>query len=75
MDDRDPKRRQWRLVLAIGGGLDAVIGAAIFIVGFSSFSADPSTRIFSPWFPVLIGGGMLLFGLVLAISNFTRLDE
>jgi uncharacterized membrane protein HdeD (DUF308 family) len=75
MDDRDSKRRKWRLVFAVSGAVDAMIGAAIFIFGVGSFSSDAATRIFSPWFPVLVGAAMLLFGLVMAINNFTRRDE
>jgi ABC-type branched-subunit amino acid transport system permease subunit len=75
MQDGSSVNRKRRLVYALSGAADAVIGAVIVLFGFGLFPMDPFAFAFSPWYAVLIGGAMLVFGLAVAVYNFMRLEE
>jgi F0F1-type ATP synthase assembly protein I len=75
MDDRNSRNRKWRLVYTFSGAVDALIGAVLVLFGFGLFPVDPFALAFSPWYAILIGSAMLLLGLVVAVYNFSRLEE
>lgn len=75
MNNSQPPDRNRRLVLAVSGALDALIGAGILLFGFGLFPMDPFAFALPPWVPILIGAAMFVFGLVVAVHNLTRLEE
>lgn len=70
-----PPNRRRRLMLAVSGAGDALIGAVIVLFGFGFFPLDPFALAIPGWVVILLGGAMLIGGLAVAGYNYSRLDE
>ncbi len=64
-----------RLIYILSGATDALIGAAILIVGFGFLPVDIATPGVPSWLIVLIGAIMFVAGVWVAVYNFSRLEE
>ena len=72
--NNDPQRSR-RLAMIISGATDAVLGAAIVLIGLGFFPIDIAEYGFPQWAVLLVGGVMFTLGAWLATHNYSRLDE
>lgn len=75
MDNHNPSRRNKRLVFMISGGLDALIGGALLLIGFGLLPVDVSNFGMENWHVNLIGAVMFLLGAGTFAYNLSRLEE
>lgn len=75
MDQGLPPNRRRRLMLALSGASDALIGVIVVLFGFGFFPLDPFAFGFPAWVAILLGGLMFVGGLAVAGYNYSRLDE
>ncbi len=64
-----------RLAFILSGGIDALVGAAILLLGFGFFPIDVTQYGFQTWHAILPGGIMFLFGVGTLVYNLSRLEE
>ena len=73
--DNNPSNRNKRLAFILSGITDALIGAAILLVGFGLLPVDVNDYGFENWHAIVFGGVMLFIGVVAFAYNLSRLDE
>lgn len=66
-----PPNKSKRLVLMLSGGIDALIGAFLLLLGFELL---PIT-IAQNWLAILLGAAMFIVGAGTFAYNFSRLEE
>jgi hypothetical protein len=64
-----------RIAFMISGGVDALIGAALLLIGFGFLPFDVAQYGFQNWHVNLLGGVMFLLGAITFAYNFSRLEE
>jgi ABC-type branched-subunit amino acid transport system permease subunit len=64
-----------RIAFMISGGVDALIGAALLLIGFGFLPIDVAQYGFQNWLVNLLGGVMFLLGAITFAYNFSRLEE
>jgi hypothetical protein len=74
MNDLSPGKIR-RLIFIISGATDALIGAAILLVGLGWVPIDFGAGGPPTWALMLIGAVMFIAGIWVAVYNFSRLDE
>ncbi len=75
MNNSSPPNRTRRLAFIISGMTDALIGAAILLIGFGIVPIDVSDYGLPRWLVILLGAVMAVVGASVAIYNFSRLEE
>ena len=73
-NERLPSRTR-RLALIMSGLFDALIGAAILLIGFGILPVNIADLGLANWLVILIGAVMAIAGTTMAIYNFSRLEE
>jgi hypothetical protein len=64
-----------RHVLIMIGATDAILGAAIVLIGFGFFPMDPGDYGIPVWVVLLVGGLIFTSGIWMMIYNYSSLDE
>ncbi len=64
-----------RIAFMISGGVDALIGAALLLIGFGFLPIDIAQYGLQNWHVNLLGGVMFLLGAITFAYNFSRLEE
>ena len=59
----------------LGGGIDALIGAGLLMIGFGFLPVDIARYGVQNWHVNLLGGVMFLLGAGTFAYNVSRLDE
>ena len=59
----------------LSGGIDALIGAVLLLIGFGFLPVDITQYGVQSWHVNLLGGVMFLLGAGIFAYNFSRLDE
>lgn len=73
--NKDSPNRGRRIVLMISGGIDALIGAIMLLIGFGLLPVDVSRYGVENWHVNLLGAVMFLLGAGTFVYNLSRLDE
>ena len=68
-------QRNTRLVLGLGGAIDAAIGGGLLLIGFGIWTVDIAAYGLPQWPVITVGAVMAITGASVAVYNFTRLDE
>jgi uncharacterized paraquat-inducible protein A len=70
-----PPNRARRIALMLSGGIDALIGAVLLLIGFGFLPIDITQYGVQNWHVNLLGGVMFLLGAGTFAYNFSRMDE
>ena len=73
--DNNPSNRTKRLAFIISGIMDALIGAALVLVGFGVIPIDLADYGFQNWHAQALGGIMFLIGVATLAYNLSRMEE
>ena len=71
----NPPNRTRRIAFMLSGGIDALIGGILLLIGFGFLPVDVTQYGVQNWHVNLLGGVMFLLGAVTFAYNFSRLDE
>ena len=72
--NQSPNRAR-RIAFMLSGGIDALIGAVLLLIGFGFLPIDPNQYGVQNWHVNLLGGVMFLLGAGTFAYNFSRIDE
>lgn len=75
MNGNKHSQKNRRLAMIISGITDAVLGAAIVLIGLGFFPIDIADYGFPLWAVLLVGGVMFIIGVWVAVHNYSRMDE
>jgi ABC-type branched-subunit amino acid transport system permease subunit len=75
LDNNNLPNRNKRLAFILSGITDALIGAAIILIGFGVLPIDVTDYGFENWHAMALGGVMLFIGVVTLAYNLSRLNE
>ncbi|HEX5943348.1 MAG TPA: hypothetical protein VFY66_13790 [Anaerolineales bacterium] len=70
-----PSNRARRIAFMLSGGIDALIGAILLLIGFGFLPIDVIQYGMPNWHVNLLGGVMFLLGAGTFAYNVSRLDE
>ena len=73
--DNNPSSRNRRLAFILSGITDALIGAALVLMGFGFLPVDVTEYGFKNWHAIIFGGVMFFIGIVTIAYNLSRLEE
>jgi hypothetical protein len=73
--NNNPPNRTRRIVFMLSGGIDALIGAILLLIGFGFLPLDVTQYGVESWHVNLLGGVMFLLGAGTFAYNASRLDE
>ena len=73
--DNNPSSRNRRLAFILSGITDALIGAALLLMGFGFLPVDVTEYGFENWHAIVFGGVMFFIGIVTIAYNLSRLEE
>ena len=71
----NPPNRARRIAFILSGGIDALIGAILLLIGFGWLPIDATKYGFENWHVNLLGGVMFLLGAGTFAYNLSRLEE
>jgi hypothetical protein len=71
----NPPKRTRRIAFMISGAVDALIGAALLLIGFGLLPIDLNNYGFANWHANLFGAVLLILGAATFAYNFSRLEE
>ena len=74
MDNNSPSRAR-RIAFLLSGGIDAVIGAILLLIGFGILPIDVTQYGVKDWHVNLLGAVMFLLGAGTFAYNLSRLEE
>ncbi len=69
-----PKKAQ-RKALMLSGGIDALIGSILLLIGLHVLPIDITQYGFENWYAFLLGGLFFIIGIGVFTYNFSRLEE
>ena len=72
--NQSPNRAR-RIAFMLSGGIDALIGAILLLIGFGFLPIDVAQYGVQNWHVYLLGGVMFLLGAGTFAYNFSRLEE
>ena len=75
MDDNRGSRRNRRVILALSGTIDIVIGAALLLSGLGLLPVRVSDWGLPSGVALVVGAVVFIGGAVVAVYNYSRLDE
>lgn len=75
MDHNGTSRRNRRLILAFSGAIDVVIGAALLLSGLGVLPVRASDWGLPSGVALVVGAVVFVGGAVVAVYNYSRLDE
>jgi hypothetical protein len=70
-----PPNRARRIAFMLSGGIDALIGAVLLLIGFGLLPIDVVQYGVKNWHVNLLGGVMFLLGVGTFAYNLSRLEE
>jgi hypothetical protein len=70
-----PPNRARRIAFMLSGGIDALIGAILLLIGFGFLPIDVAQYGVQNWHVNLLGAVMFLLGAGTFAYNFSRLEE
>ena len=70
-----PPNRARRIAFMLSGGIDALIGAILLLIGFGLLPIDVAQYGVQNWHVNLLGSLMFLLGAGIFAYNFSRLEE
>jgi hypothetical protein len=70
-----PPNRARRIAFLLSGGIDALIGAVLLLIGFGFLPVDVTHYGVQTWQVNLLGGVMFVLGAGTFAYNVSRLDE
>lgn len=70
-----PSNRARRIAFMLSGGIDALIGAILLLIGFGFLPIDVIQYGMQNWHVNLLGGVMFLLGAGTFVYNVSRMDE
>ena len=59
----------------ISGGIDALIGAILLLIGFGLLPIEVAQYGFENWHAILLGGILFVMGVGFVAYNLSRLEE
>jgi hypothetical protein len=71
----NPPNRTRRIAFILSGGIDALIGGILLLIGFGFLPVDVTQYGVQNWHLNLLGAIMLLLGAGTFAYNISRLDE
>jgi|RhiMetdeSRZDD1v2_1073273.scaffolds.fasta_scaffold730881_2 hypothetical protein len=71
----NPPNRTRRIAFILSGGIDALIGGILLLIGFGFLPVDVTQYGVENWQVNLLGAIMLLLGAGTFAYNISRLDE
>ena len=72
--NQSPNRAR-RIAFLLSGGIDALIGAVLLLIGFGFLPVDVTQYGVQNWHVNLLGGVMFVLGTGTFAYNISRLDE
>ena len=70
-----PPNKARRIVFMLSGGIDALIGGILLLIGFGVLPLDVSRYGVQIWHVSLLGGAMFIVGAVTFAYNLSRWEE
>jgi hypothetical protein len=70
-----PSNKSTRLALMVSGGIDALIGSILLLIGFQLLPVDVTKYGFENWHAFLAGGLFFVIGIGVFTYNFSRIEE
>lgn len=75
MNGNPNSKRTRRYVLILSGATDALLGAAILLIGLGFFPINIANYGLPLWMVILVGGLISISGAWMVVYNYSRLDE
>lgn len=70
-----PLNKTARLALVLSGGIDALLGSILLLIGFHWLPVNLVEFGFEDWHAILVGGILFFVGAVVIAYNFSRIEE
>jgi hypothetical protein len=70
-----PLKRTTRLALMVSGGIDALLGSFLLLIGFRLLPINITKFGFENWHALLVGGILFIVGISVIAYNFSRFEE
>ncbi|MBN2115405.1 MAG: hypothetical protein JW730_02480 [Anaerolineales bacterium] len=70
-----PLKKTTRMALMVSGGMDALLGSFLLLIGFNLLPIDITEFGFENWHAMLIGGILFILGVSVIAYNLSRLEE
>ena len=70
-----PLNKNTRLAMIISGGIDALLGSLLLLIGFGLLPIDIAEMGFENWHVLLMGGILFIVGISVIAYNFSRFEE
>ncbi len=70
-----PLNKTARLALMISGGIDALLGSIVLLIGFNLLPIDVTEFGFESWHAILVGGILFVVGVVVIAYNVSHSEE
>lgn len=71
----NPLKKNTRMALMVSGGMDALLGSFLLLIGFNLLPIDITEFGFENWHAMLIGGILFILGVSVIAYNLSRLEE
>ncbi len=70
-----PLNKTARLALMLSGGIDALLGSIVLLIGFKLLPVDVTEFGFESWHAILVGGILFGVGVGVIAYNLSRSEE
>lgn len=64
-----------RMALILSGGIDALLGSFLLLIGFGFLPIDVNQFGLENWHVILLGGVLFIMGMIFVAYNLSRLEE
>ena len=71
----NPLKKNTRMALMVSGGMDALLGSFLLLIGFNLLPIDITEFGFENWHAMLVGGILFILGVSVIAYNLSRLEE
>jgi hypothetical protein len=74
MNNNTPNKAR-RIAFMLSGGIDALIGGILLLIGFGLLPVDVTEYGFQNWHAILLGSILFVTGMLFVVYNLSRWDE
>lgn len=73
--DNNPLKKQTRIALIISGGIDALLGSFLLLIGLQLVPINIIEMGFENWHALAMGVLLFIVGVGVVVYNLSRLEE
>ncbi len=71
----NPPNKTRRMAFMLSGGIDALLGSFLLLIGFGFLPIEAAQYGFENWHAILLGGIFFIMGTGVLAYNLSRLEE